>query len=285
MRNSQIFRSTLLAVTGIVAAGAITPLRVQPQSAATNTPAFEIASVKPTKTAGIALFQILPGGRFRATNFSLQGLITRAWRIQQDQVQGGPNWIRSKGYDIEAKAEGDPPADQLWLMVRTLLIDRFKLSIRTETRELPVYELVMARKDGKSGPALRQFSDANCRRVAPTGGPIAPFDVDHPTCGALYSPIGHWIGRDTTIESLTSALTRVMGRPVLDRTGLTGRFDLDLQWTDLAQLLQPENNASPPADGPSFPTALQEQLGLKLESTKGPVDVLVIDHVEHPTED
>jgi uncharacterized protein (TIGR03435 family) len=285
MRNSQILRSTLLAVTGIVAAGAITPLRVQSQSAATNTPAFEVASVKPTKTTGIALFQILPGGRFRATNFSLQGLITRAWRIQQSQVEGGPNWIRSEGYDIEAKAEGDPAADQLWLMVRTLLIERFKLSIRTETRELPVYELIMARKDGKPGPALRQFSDANCRRAAPTGGPVAPFDVDRPTCGALYSPTGHWIGRDTTIESLTSELTRVMGRPVSNRTGLTGRFDLDLQWTDLAQLLQPENNAPPPADGPSFPTALQEQLGLKLESTKGPVDVLVIDHVEHPTED
>jgi uncharacterized protein (TIGR03435 family) len=275
--------SGVLWIFGIVCA--VVAAAGAPSAQAPPTLAFEVASIKPTKTAGLALFQILPGGRFRATNFSLHGLITRAWRIQQNQVEGGPNWIRSEGYDIEAKAEGNPSADQLWLMLRTLLIERFKLSIRTETRELPVYELVMARKDGKPGPALRPFSDANCRRVAPTGGPIAPLDVDRPTCGALYSPIGHWIGRDTTIESLTSALTQVMGRPVLNRTGLTGRFDLDLQWTDLAQLLQPENNAPSPADGPSFPTALQEQLGLKLESTKGPVDVIVIDHVERPSED
>ena len=130
-------------------------------------PAFEVASVKPTKTNGISLLQILPGGRLRATNFSLQGLMTRAWRIQQDQVEGGPSWIRSDGYDIEAKANGDSPADQMWLMLRALLTERFRLTIQIETRELPVYELTMANKDGRlarpCSHSLSRTAPALCR--------------------------------------------------------------------------------------------------------------------------
>jgi uncharacterized protein (TIGR03435 family) len=247
-------------------------------------PVFEVASVKPTKTNGISLLRILPGGRVRATNFSLQGLMTRAWRIQEDQVEGGPSWIRSEGYDIEAKADGDSPADQMWLMLRALLTERFKLSIQIETRELPIYELTVASKDGRLGSSLRPFAESNCTRLVPDGK-IAPLNLDRPACGVLHSPVGHWIGRETTIDSLASTLTRVMGRVVLNRTGLTGKFDLDLHWTDLAQLFQPDVAIPQPADGPSLLTALQEQLGLRLDSRKGPVEILVVKQAERPIPD
>ena len=111
--------------------------------------------MKPTKIAGTSLVQLYPGGRLRATNFTLRGLIARAWSLQSDQVGGGAAWLQSDGFDVEAKAERNPPADQIWLMLRTLLAERFTLVVRTETRELPVYELVLARKGGKLGPALR----------------------------------------------------------------------------------------------------------------------------------
>jgi uncharacterized protein (TIGR03435 family) len=163
----------------------------------------------------------------------------------------------------------------MWLMLRALLTARFNLSIQSETRELPVYELTIARKDGRLGPSLRAFTESNCTRFA-TDGRIAPVSSDRPACGILHSPVRNWVGRETTIDSLASALTRVMGRVGLNRTGLVGKFDLDLQWTDLAQLLQPDLAAPPPADGPSLLTALQEQLGLRLDSRKGPVEVLVV---------
>jgi uncharacterized protein (TIGR03435 family) len=271
--------------TVILAAGALAALASLGGAAQTSTPpVFDVASVKPTNTNGISLVQLLPGGRFRATNFSLQGLITRAWRVQQNQVEGGPNWIRSDGFDIEAKADGDPPADQMWLMLKTLLTERFNLSIESETRELPVYELTIASKDGRLGPSLRPFAESNCTRIA-AGGSLVPVNADRPACGVLHSPVGHWVGRETTIDSLASALTRVMGRVVVNRTGLAGTFDLDLRWTDLAQLLQPDVAAPPPADGPSLLRALQEQLGLRLDSRRGPVEVLVVKRAERPTPD
>jgi uncharacterized protein (TIGR03435 family) len=278
-RGWDVVRTAAVAVATLTAV--VSPIGA---AQAPTLPVFEVASVKPTKTTGVSLVQLLPGGRLRATNFSLQGLITRAWRLQQDQVYGGPHWIRSEGYDIEAKADGDSPADQVWLMLRALLSERFKLSIQMETRVLPVYELTMAHKDGRPGPSLRPFAESNCTRVAP-GGPIVPVNADRPACGVLHSPVGHWVGRETTMDSLASTLTRVMGRVVLNRTGLAGTFDLDLQWTDLAQLLQPDLIAPPQADGPSLVTALQEQLGLRLDSRKGQVEVLVVKQAERPIPD
>jgi uncharacterized protein (TIGR03435 family) len=265
--------------TAILAAVALTAV-----SAQSSLPAFDVAAVKPTKTNGVSLIQLLPGGRLRAMNFSLQGLIARAWRLQQDQIEGGPGWIRSDGFDIEAKADGDPPGDQMWLMLKALLTERFSLDVARETRQLPVYELNLSNNDGRLGPSLRPFAESNCVHIAP-GAPLAPVNGNRPACGKLHSPTGHWVGRETTIDSLASALTRVMGRVVLNRTGLTGTFDLDLEWTDLAQLLRSDLAAAPPADGPSLLTALQEQLGLRLDSRKGPVDVLIVKHAERPTQD
>ena len=169
-------------------------------------------------------------------------------------------------------------------MLRALLTERFNLRLQSETRELPLYELTLARQDGRLGPSLRAFTEDNCTRRA-AGSPLGPTATDRPACGALYSPTGHWVGRETTIDSVAAALTRIMGRVVVNRTGLTGKFDLDLEWTDLAQLLQPGLAAPPLPGGPSLQTALQEQLGLRLDSRKGPVEVFVVQQVERPTPD
>jgi len=168
---------------------------VVPAAQAPAQPTFEVASVKPTNS-NVALIELFPGGRLRATNFPLQTLISRAWQLQKEQIDGGPSWIRLDGYDIEAKAEGNPLSDQMWLMLRALLTDRFKLSLRSEMRPLPVYELKMARRDRRLGPDLRPFSEANCASASPSSGTtVAPFDFKHPPCGVLYSPTGHWMGR------------------------------------------------------------------------------------------
>src|SRR3984893_4703254 len=269
------------------------PLQARPPQAPSaaadaSGPVFEVPSIKPTKVSGSAYTFVRPGGRFTATNLPLKGLITRAYRLQGNQVEGGPSWVSSDGFDIEAKAEGNPPPEQVLLMVRALLAERFKLKLRTETRQLPVYALELARSDGRLGSGLRPASPADCVSVPPSSGPPPLFDRNRPPCGALYSPMGHWTGRGVSIEALTSDLSRVVSRVVLNRTGLTGTFDLDLQWTDLTVLLQPGGSvpdAPPPADNPTWIyTALQEQLGLKLDSQKGPVDVLVIDRAEKPTD-
>jgi uncharacterized protein (TIGR03435 family) len=291
MQNPQILRRTfLLATSGIIAVGAVNAQRGQTPATGTKPPAFDVASVKPTQVRGSSYTMIHPGGRFTATNFTLRGLITRAYRLQNDQVEGGPRWVNSDGFDIAAKAEGNPSAEQVLLMVRALLAERFKLTVRNETRQLATYALVMARSDGTTGPQLRGSSEKDCVSALPAGNGVPPlFDRNHPFCGALYSPTGHWTGRGVSMEALANDLTRVVSRVVLNRTGLIGKFDLDLQWTDLMALLQPggsPSDAPPPADNPtSIYTALQEQLGLKLESTKAPVNVLVIDHVEQPTPD
>jgi uncharacterized protein (TIGR03435 family) len=282
-------RTFILAVAaGLVVIGALASLRAQAPD--TKPPAFEVASIKPTKVSGLSYTLIHPGGRFTATNVTLRGLITRAYQLQNNQVEGGPSWVNTEAFDIEAKADGNFPAEQMSLMVRALLSERFKLAIRMTTRQLPIYALVMARNDGKMGSQLRPSSEADCVRVPPLGSGAPPlFDRNHPLCGVLYSPTGHWTGRGVSMQALASNLARVVSRVVLNQTGLTGTFDLDFQWTDLTALLQPGGGPPeipPPTDLPtSIFTALQEQLGLKLESTKGPVDVLVIDHVEQPTPD
>ncbi|HUK34987.1 MAG TPA: TIGR03435 family protein [Vicinamibacterales bacterium] len=250
--------------------------------------AFEVASIKPTKTQGTSLLLLYPG-RLSITNTRVAGLIMRAYRLQAEQLAGGPSWINSEAFDIEARAPGNVSSDQLMLMLRTLLTDRFQLTLRHETRELPVYTLTMARANGQLGPKLTRSAESNCARP-PRPGEVqkdAPSDPTAPRCG-LFSPLGHWTGRGTTIDALAAQLSaQSLHRVVVNDTHLTGTFDLDLQWADLAFLFSPQANRNDPplTDGPSLVTALQEQLGLKLESAKAPVDVLVIDHIERPTPD
>ena len=234
--------------------------------------------------------------------------------------------MNSDRYDIVAKAEGDVPPgpdSPFPLMIRAMLTDRFKLVAHNESRELPIYELVLARSDGKLGPQLRP-AQVDCAALAAARGrggappPGGPGDFNRggpgpgpgpgpggpgrggpgfgpggrPPCGIFMGPASLAAGSQSLAQFATILSGRV-ARTVVDRTGLTGTFDMDLTWTPdqipQGQLGTPPPGAPPfpPIDpnGPSIFTAIQEQLGLKLESTKGPVDVVVIDSVEPPTED
>jgi uncharacterized protein (TIGR03435 family) len=196
--------------------------------------------------------------------------------------------------DWQANPNGPPPA--LALMLQTLLAERFKLAVHNDRREMPIYALVLARRDGKLGPQLRASATDCAALMAATrarGGPPTPCAPgERPPCGLRMFP-GNFSGGSATITQLTNALARFVSRTVVDRTGLTGNYDVDLQWTP-DQMPQGLRGDAPPGapplptidpNGPSIFTAVQEQLGLKLESTKGPVDVLVIDRAERPTDD
>jgi uncharacterized protein (TIGR03435 family) len=268
-----------------------------------NPPAFEVASVKPNKSEQRGgFFRFLPGGQFTATNVSLRALIRLAYVLQEFQVFGGPNWVDSDHFDIVAKTEGSPSPEQVRLMMRALLAERFKLTVHNETKELPIYALVMANRDANPGSQLRH-SGTDCVPLTPSpggtlppppppsAGPPRPGDRNGPPrCGAMFGP-GHITAREMTMTQLADGLSQLVGRKVIDRTGLSGSFDLDVAFAvdQLAPAGQAPLDAPPlsPIDpsGPSIFTALQEQLGLKLESERGPVEVLVIDSVERPTPD
>ena len=226
---------------------------------APSSPAFEVASVKlNTSGENRALFGNAPGGRFNATNVPLRSLVAAAYNSQP----GAP--------------------DNVFMMLRTLLIERFKLVTHRETRELTLYELVLARSDKKLGPQLRP-TVVDCVPARRGGPPPAPQPNGRPSCGMLGGA-GRIAGGGADIGQLAAQLSRLLNSTVLDKTGLSGQYDVDLTFTP--ELLS-AGGPPPPGvdpDGPSVFTALQEQLGLKLQSSRGPVDVLVIDHVEHPTE-
>jgi uncharacterized protein (TIGR03435 family) len=264
---------------------------------------FEVASVKLNKSGdGRTMLQIPPGGRFVATNVPLKVLISQAFANPQPlpnfRIIGGPPWLDSERYDINAKAstEFQPgtngPPTALFAMLRALLEERFKLKTHYESKELPVYELVVARSDGKLGPQM-QKSDVDCAALfaARRGGgppPPPPAPGERPMCGMFGSP-GRIQAGAVTMTQLVNNLAGRVGRTIIDKTGLMGGFDLELVWTP-DQIPGPPPPGAPPLppidpNGPSLFTALQEQLGLKLESGKGMVDVLVIDSVEHLTED
>jgi bla regulator protein blaR1 len=283
-------------------------LRAQSLAPDIGSPAFEVASVKPNKSVDGRRGGSFAPGRFNQTSVTLRQLIQMAYGRQAfdvREISGGPSWIDSDRFDIVAKADGDLRALYLpdgkgspglaYLMLRTLLAERFRLVVHAETRELPVYALVMARRDGRTGPQLRR-SDVDCAAitaasaasVAKTGRlPASPGPGKGPPCSIGPRP-GHLTGNAASLSQLAAVLSSSVNRVVLDRTGLTGAFDLNLDWTP--DQPPPPTDAARAIDRPADPglsifTALQEQLGLKLESTKGPVDVIVIDRAEQPTPD
>jgi uncharacterized protein (TIGR03435 family) len=253
--------------------------------------AFEVASVKRNKSGeqgGRIVVQ--PGGRFNALNATIQQVILRAYGVQGFQIAGGPSWINSERFDIDAKAASDLTPDQFSTALKTLLGERFKLAVHTETRDLPIYALVLAKKDGKLGPQLRRSRvdcDAVAAAAAAQGGappPVAPGEW--PPCSIGFSGAGQMGARSKPLSQLLTFFSQVTGRTVVDRTGLTGGFDIDLKWTPEPSSLPLLPPGAPPADpnGPSIFTAIEEQLGLKLESQKAPLQALVIDGIELPTE-
>ena len=264
-------------------------------------PTFEVASVRANTSSSPASFglRLLPGGRVFAQNVPLRDLIRSAYALEDDQLEGGPAWLRSDRFDLEARVSAEATVDAARAMTRGLLADRFRLSAHSETRQLPLYALVMARGSGVLGRSLRRSGSECAALSVPAGMPPAPpppsgmgtaLGAGTFACPSGLLP-GHLSLRGLDMAAFASVLwRRVLLKPVIDRTALTGTFDLDLSYL-------PENervNGAPGIDNPSLPpsvggaasifTAVQEQLGLKLEATRGPIDVLVIDGVERPTE-
>jgi uncharacterized protein (TIGR03435 family) len=256
---------------------------------ATPRPEFEVASIKLNKSAGFGGILNTIHGRFKATNVPIQLLIVVAYRIKEFQVSGAPAWLTSDRYDIEAKSEGDPTFEASLPMLQTLLEDRLQLKIHRETKELPVYALVVS----KPGKLREAEGECGPRPNAPPPPP-EPGKLPAPPCGGIFFFPGHLTGQKVAITQLLDSLSRVTGRVVLDKTNLTGKYDINLDYTpEQGQFQAPPGGAPPPGlpplpptdpNGPSLFTALQEQLGLKLESQKGLVEMLVIDHVERPSE-
>ena len=256
-------------------------------------PAFQSVSIKRNTSNWSERFQHPMG---MGANASLMFLIQFAYaahdnpmsghslNLPSSQVVGGPAWINSEGYDIEVKPGTDTDPKQWWLMWQTLLADRFELRLHRETRELPVYVLTAA-KNGFKLPAAKQ---ADCVSFPPGTPPrYVPGKVD---CGYVSGPIGgyeagllHIKGSKVHVADLIRELTSILDRPVLDKTGFTGEFDLDLSFTR-DEALRGFPGYGGPADPklPNIFAALEEQLGLKLAPAKGPVEVLVVDHAERP---
>ena len=287
-----------LAISPLGAAGRSQAQAQAPAAGAT----FEVASVKPNNSGdGRVMLQNQPGGRFTATNVTLRLLIRQAYGLQDTQIVGGPNWLTDDHYDIVAKADGaqgDGPPLQgrgtgptpVQMMLRALLAERFNLVVHDETREMPVYGLILARSDGKLGPQLKK-SDTDCAALAAAGrgrgrGPGGPPPATGTMACGIQIGMGSLNMGGASMGQFAGSLAMFAGRIVLDKTGLTGGWDLTLTWTPDNMPQRPPGAPDPPAidpNGPSLFTAIQEQLELKLDSQRGPVDVLVIDKAEHPT--
>lgn len=255
-----------------------------------QSPAFEAASIKLNKLGAARSGRLAPG-RIEQTSVTLRDLIGMAYGRQE--ISGAPNWIDTDRFDVIATgdftlagflpgSDGSPPV--VYMMLRSLLTERFKLTVHAATEERPIYALVTARADKKLGERMHR-SDMDCaaylaataRGVPPSASP--PGARPGPPCSLRGNTPGRMTGNSISMGQLASVLSSASGRAVFERTGLTGNFDVDLEWTPA---LASEPSA---ADIPSLFTALEDQLGLKLESTRGPVEILVVDHAEHPTED
>ena len=303
MRRVAIrFLSVVLAVAAL---GRAEPgLRAQ---APQPLPRFEVASVRPSK--GPTGERGQPGGRYTATRtvrFFIADAFFFGTPLQMSRVIGGPPWIESDLYEINAQASTpwprspDGPPRELFLMIRSLLQERFALQTHMETRELPVYELVRARADGRLGPELRESTtdcDALIAARQAGGAPPPRQPNEPPPCGAMRGPARVLAG-GVTMTQFANMLTLVMAdangptgredaRMVIDRTGLSGRFAFTLAWTPERLPEAPPPPGIPPVDpnGPPLVTALQEQLGLRLQPARSRMEVVVIDSVEQPTPD
>ena len=223
-------------------------------AAGAQTPAFEVASIKPNRSAGGISSIRLSTGRVSMENVSLKKVILNAYGIPDDREYtiNGPDWLTSEHFDIDATFPADTPLLHVRQMAQRLLAERFMLTLHRETRQLPVYSLTVA----KNGPKIHAVEDGQ---------------------GQTSNGPGRLEAKKITMQKLADLLARPAGLPIVDSTGLKGVFDFTLEWS-------PDQAAEATA-WPSIFTALQEQLGLKLESGKGPVEILVVDHIRKaPTE-
>jgi len=269
-------------------------------------PAFQVASIKPSPYQSEPTHHPMgvnyrPGGRMTAVDASLMLLIQFAYAphdnpmpghsrpLLASQVTGGPAWINSPGFDIEAKPDGNTDPQHAWLMLQTLLAGRFKLVLHRETRQLPVYDLTVAR----SGLKLPAAKPADCVAFPP--GTMPHYVAGKVDCGYVSGPMPESgsglriMGRKVHIADLVRELSSILDKPVLDKTGFAGEFDLNLSFIADEAIIGFEgagaqgSAAAADSNRPNIFAAMQEQLGLKLAPAKGPVEVLVVDHAEKPT--
>lgn len=285
------------AIRWLAAAGM---LIAAPLAAQQPSPVYEVASVKANRDpAAVLRFQAAPG-RYSWTANTLKGLIGMAFQrnaFDSREVIGGPDWIDKDRFDVTVQAPAgavltDPDGfpGGVFAMMRAVLADRFGLVTHNEVRERPVYALTLARADRRLGDGLKR-ADSDCSQAmrqlaAPVPGPRPP---GAPPC-TFGGPPGRIEGNVVTLAMFANILARTVGRPVIDRTGVNDYFNFTLEYTPEAGITGPlpagaqPQELPPGRDAPSLFTAVQEQLGLKLESTRAPVDVLVIDRVSQPTE-
>jgi uncharacterized protein (TIGR03435 family) len=270
------------------------------QNASAHTPKFEyeVATIKPSKPGSVPGNYSFPSDGFKATNVTLQTLIEAAYHIGDDQISGAPKWLNSDRYDVEAKMDGSAAADLQKLsreeqnvarqqMLQALFADRLMLTIHRETKEFSVYLLVIA----KNGPKLQEAKPGDTYADGIKGRDGSPLEAGNTrTTGGRNART--LTAHAVPISTLTQLLLAYLGRPVLDKTGLAGKYDFTLTWG-------PDDNRPPAltggasndgypsvasdSNGPPLLAAVQEQLGLKLESGKGPGEVIVIDHIERPS--
>jgi bla regulator protein blaR1 len=278
-RNRQ--RIGLLVFAAPLAVGLLLAAPYVPQDAPSATPKetkkevakeFEVASIKPSDPSAHGMrFQIAPGGRLTASNVTVKMLVQQAYDVKSFQITGGPGWLGTEHYDIVAKGEGATSPDDFKPMLQALLTQRFHLTFHRESKELPIYALVV----GKNGPKLTEN----------TGGPGPQMSMGR----------GQLTGKKISMTMFATQLSNQLGRTVQDKTDLKGNYDIKLEWTpDQNQPIGPREakeggpDAPPPpvvdASGPTIFTALNEQLGLKLESQKGPVSMLILDSAEKASE-
>ena len=259
--------AALVSIAGPIAVGILHVPLSRAQSHPTVSPAFEVASVKRSNTASTRTGVGTDPGRLTITNASLRLCIAWAYGVKDYQISG-PAWLDSENFDIVAKAGRPVLEDRLRPMLQTLLAERFKLALHRDTRELPVYALAI----GKDGPKFHEVKPGGNTRTRGGRGHLA----------------GQRISMSQFADLLTQAAPHEIDRPVIDRTGLKGTFDITLEWTPgnpRPSTASETGGVIESAPGPDIFRALQQQLGLRLEAKKASVEILVIDRAEKlPTE-
>jgi uncharacterized protein (TIGR03435 family) len=278
---------------------------VRAQAPASQTPPatvdeskFDAVSIKVNNSGSgrNSLSPNMAGGRLRAVNVSLAGFLTFAYDLPANRIFGAPDWFDTEHFDVDATASSEGNSDDNRARIKSFLADRFKVAVHHETRQLPVYALVLD-KPGKLGPQL-QMSDGDCSTwhvtnlSQPNAASSPSSTPDSINCGDTSGSTGRlvarFLGHGVTMEQLVQVLSGTpsrpyVERPIVDRTGLTGLIDFVLEFAPPQFAPSNDQASADPSAPPSFTTALHDELGLKLESATGPVDVLVIDHVEEPS--
>jgi len=260
-------------------AGTVALSAQQAKPSAPSAPAaFELTSVKRNISGDERTStRAQPNGGWSATNVRLRAVIARAYEVREFQIEGAPEWVNSDRFDIVGRGPEGTPASQRFAMLRAMLADRFKLVTHVATREQPVYLLVLARPDGRLGPQLRRSTLPCAGQSTPQPGSDCGVDT------SVNDSFGTMSVKGAPMERIAAGLANfAVNRAIIDRTGLAGAFDAELRFATEGAALGVTNRSD---DASSIFTAVQEQLGLKLQSDRGPVPFIVIDGVQQPTSD